>query len=92
MEEQTLNIVGQYGALGLFALIAVYMIKNMIKESSERDREHMEERKEWRILLKDQHDETLQVAKESNVHQQQIIALLSDMRARLKNSAGKKNS
>jgi len=90
MEEQTFNLVGQYGALGLFAIVAVYMIKNMISESAERDREHMEERKEWRQLLKDQHDETLQVAKESNTNQRQIIALLTDLKGRLKDDMSKK--
>lgn len=84
MEEQSFNMVGQYGALGLFAIIAVYMIKNMISENIKRDDKHSAERGVWRIQIKEQHDEMVVVFKESVVNQQTLITLISAMNSESK--------
>lgn len=84
MEEQTFNLVGQYGALGLFAIIAVYMIKNMINESALRDEKHATEREAWRTQIKEQHDEMVGIFRESVTNQSTLITLITAMNGRLK--------
>jgi len=86
MEEQTFNLIGQYGALGLFALIAVYMLKRHIEASDARDEKHAIERGEWRTQVKEQHDEMVGIFRESVTNQATLITLITNM-----NTGSKKN-
>lgn len=84
------SIFAQYGALGILAAIAVYMVQNNIKESSLRDREHMEERKAFRDMLDAQHKETIEVTKDSINNQKQLLILNSEIKTLLKEGYCKK--
>ena len=91
MESLLNNIVAQAGALGLFALMAVYLVKRNQDESSKRDDKHAEERTEWREQSNMQHKETLQVSRDSNSNQRALIALTTEIKTILKTTGSKKN-
>ena len=80
MEQLAESMIVQFGALSVLVVVLIAMIICNARQSSAIQSQHITERIEWRKQAATQHDEVLEVAKESNKALAIIQTLVESMR------------
>jgi len=70
-------IFAQLGAIGILVAILVWLVLRYEKRMGDISAEHAVERGEWRAQMGKQHEEILQVAKDSNIVLAEIRLLVN---------------